>query len=173
MAVPYLVYLLSHHPDMTAVRRLAAQPIALCLPALPAWSASHLWPLRRRASDPPTSIPTHPIPFALPPYPIPSRPAPQDPDDPEMAKALAPFQHMLQAALAPLLAPAQAGAGAPAASLPLLLKMLARMKGTEDSAVRRWRGLLRGGVGAGVLQRGVGAKGCAEAAHLCPGAAAL
>jgi hypothetical protein len=64
-----------------------------------------------------------------------------------MLESLVPFQHMLQAALAPLLAPAQHGAGGAAASLPLLLKLLARMKATEDSAVR-------GAFALGVFGRG-------------------
>ncbi|GBF94053.1 hypothetical protein Rsub_07321 [Raphidocelis subcapitata] len=75
MAVPYLIYLLGHHPDM-----------------------------------------------------------PVDAADEGFAEALVPFQHMLQAALAPLLAPAQSGAGEAAASLPLVLKMLQRIRATEDAA---------------------------------------
>jgi hypothetical protein len=48
---------------------------------------------------------------------------------------------MLQVVLAPLLAPAHPGegagaAGGPAAALPLLLKVLQRIMGTEDRTVR-------------------------------------
>lgn len=61
-----------------------------------------------------------------------------------MSEALVPFQHMLQAVITALLAPAPqlgtAVAGEPAASLPLLLKMLASMRGTEDNVAVRGGG---------------------------------
>lgn len=64
---------------------------------------------------------------------------PQVTEEPEsLVEALEPFQAMLQTGLAPLLAPAPGpvagAAGGPAASLPLLLKMLKHLKATEDAA---------------------------------------
>jgi len=56
---------------------------------------------------------------------------------------------MLQAMLAPLLAPSQQGVGEPAASLPLLIKLLTRMKATEENTVGWWRLLLWWGCGGG------------------------
>lgn len=76
--------------------------------------------------------------------------APQPEEAPgALLEALAPFQAMLQAGVAPLLAPGGPGGGAPAAALGLVLKVLRRLRFTRDAAVRGGQGGEAAGAGAG------------------------